>query len=189
MSKSEADMGSNNSLTEKNETLLYTSLFFGIIEITAGILMFINKTLFWGTISYVIGVFFQCLIVLSTLTDMPWNTSIFEKISKMYEKGVFMFIYILIILGVYIVCIVNSLDNIAEDVMPSQWTWYARIIGIILCVIITPILNMQIQSILKPNIDTKSNQQNGVVAAHFLFIFVYIQYIISFYYQTDGFTV
>ena len=107
----------------------------------------------------------------------------------MYEKGIFMFIYILLILGVYIACIANSFDNIAQDEMPSQWTWYARIIGIILCVIITPILNMQIDGVLKSNIDTKDNQQKGFIAAHFLFIFVYIQYIISFYYQTDGFTV
>jgi len=174
---------------KEEDILIYTSLFFGIIEITAGILMFINKTMFWGTISYMFGVFFQCLIVLSTLTNMPLNTSIFEKILRMYEQGVFMFIYILMILGVYIACIANSCNNIAEDVMPSQWTWYARVIGIILCFIITPILNIQINSVLKPNSDTKSNQQNGVIAAHFLFIFVYIQYIISFYYQTDGFTV
>ena len=55
------------------DKLVYTTLFFGIIEITAGIMMFINKTMFWGTISFMIGVFFQCLIVLSTLTNMPIN--------------------------------------------------------------------------------------------------------------------
>ena len=145
--------------------------------------------MFWGTVSYMIGVFFQCLIVLTTLSNMPWNTPMLDKLKKMYEKGVFMFIYILLILGVYIACIAHSRENIAEDVMPSQWTWYARIIGVILCVIITPILNIQIDSILKPNTDTKSNQQKGFIAGHFLFIFVYIQYVISFYYQTDGFTV
>jgi hypothetical protein len=177
------------SVNTNNELLIYTSLFFGIIEITGGILMFINKTMFWGTISYVIGVFFQCLILLSTVSNMAWNTPMLEKLQKMYEKGIFMFIYILLILGVYIACIANSFKNIAEDEMPSQWTWYARIIGIILCVIITPILNMQIDGILKSNIDTKDNQQKGIIAAHFLCIFVYIQYIISFYYQTDGFTV
>jgi hypothetical protein len=178
-----------NNPIRNNETLIYTSLCFGIIEITAGILMFINKTMFWGTISYTIGVFFQCLILLTTLSNMPWNTPILEKIKKMYEKGIFMFIYILLILGVYIACIANSLTNIAEDEMPSQWTWYARVIGIILCVIITPILNIQTNTILKSNIDTKDNQQKGIIAAHFLCIFVYIQYIISFYYQTDGFRV
>ena len=175
MSKQEPLMSVSS---ENNETLLYTSMFFGIIEITAGVLMFINKTMFWGTVAYMIGVFFQCLIVLSTLTNLAWNTPMIEKIQKMYEKGVFMFVYILIILGVYILCILNSLKNIAEDEMPSQWTWYARIIGIILCVIITPILNFQINSILTPNSDSKNNQQNGIVAGHFLFIFVYIQYII-----------
>jgi cadmium resistance protein CadD (predicted permease) len=191
MSKLETEMGSYNTNVSlgKNEALIYTSLIFGIIEITAGILMFINKTMFWGTISYMIGIFFQCLILLSTLTDMAWNTPNVEKIKKMYEKGIFMFVYILLILGVYVACIANSLDNIAEDVMPPQWTWYSRIIGVILCVIITPILNIQIDSILKSNADTKKNQQRGIIAGHFLFIFVYIQYIISFYYQTDGFTV
>ena len=150
--------------------------------------MFINKTLFWGTISFMIGVFFQCLIVLTTLTNIS-NTPISEKIKKMYEKGIFMFIYILLILGVYIYSIAHSNVHIANNEMPSQWTWYARIIGVILCFIITPILNIQINSVLKTNTDTKDNQQKGIIASHFLFIFVYIQYIISFYYQTDGFTV
>ena len=190
MSKSETEMGlSPVNVQSQQDMLLYTNIFFGIIEITSGILMFINKTMFWGTVSYMIGVFFQCLIVLTTLSNMPWNTPMLDKLKKMYEKGVFMFIYILLILGVYIACIAHSRENIAEDVMPSQWTWYARIIGVILCVIITPILNIQIDSILKPNTDTKSNQQKGFIAGHFLFIFVYIQYVISFYYQTDGFTV
>ena len=171
------------------DKLMYTGLFFSIIEITSGILMFINKTLFWGTITFMIGVFFQCLIVLNTLTSMPPNTPILNKVKKMYEKGTFMFVYILLILGVYIACIANSRVNIAEDEMPSQWTWYARIIAVILCAIITPILNIQINNVLTPNADTKDNQQLGIIACHFLFIFVYIQYIISFYYQTDGFTV
>lgn len=171
------------------DKLLYTSIFFGIIEITSGILMFINKTMFWGTISFMLSVFFQCLIVLSTLTNIPLNTPIKEKLKKMYEKGLFMFIYVLLILGVYIACIANSHSNIAENQMPSQWNMYARIIGVILCVIITPILNIQINSVLKTNVDTKNNQQYGIIASHFLLIFVYIQYIISFYYQTDGFTV
>ena len=177
------------SKTIEQDKLVYTSLFFGIIEITAGIMMFINKTMFWGTISFMIGVFFQCLIALSTLTNMSINTSVLEKIKKMYEKGVFMFIYILLILGVYIATIAHSRTNIANNEMPPQWSWYAKIIGVILCLIITPILNIQVNTILKSNSDTKSNQQKGVIAGHFLLIFVYIQFIISFYYQTDGFTV
>ena len=94
--------------------------------------MFINKTMFWGTISYMIGVFFQCLIVLSTMSNLPVDTSFLEKLQKMYEKGIFMFIYILLILGVYIACISHSSNNIANNEMPSQWTLYARIIGVIL---------------------------------------------------------
>jgi hypothetical protein len=188
MNKSDTALPKDTSMNF--DKLMYTSLFFSIIEITSGILMFINKTLFWGTITFMIGVFFQCLIVLNTLTSMPINTPMIEKLKKMYEKGIFMFIYILLILGVYIACIANSRVNIAEDEMPSQWTWYARIIGVILCVIITPILNIQITNVLNSNnVDTKDNQQKGIIASHFLFIFVYIQYIISFYYQTDGFTV
>ena len=136
-----------------------------------------------------IGVFFQCLIVLSTMTNVPATTPLVEKLKKMYEKGIFMFIYILLVLGVYILCIGHSSKNIANDEMPSQWTWYARIIGVILCVIITPILHTQMTSVLESNADTKDNQQKGIIASHFLLIFVYIQYIISFYYQTDGFTV
>jgi uncharacterized membrane protein HdeD (DUF308 family) len=173
----------------ENDKLLYTSLFFGIIEITSGILMFINKTMFWGTISYMIGVFFQCLIVLSTMSNLPVNTSFLEKLQKMYEKGIFMFIYILLILGVYIACISHSSNNIANNEMPSQWTWYARIIGVILSFVVTPILHTQMNSVLGSNTDTKDNQQKGIIVSHFLLIFVYIQYIISFYYQTDGFTV
>jgi hypothetical protein len=173
----------------ENDKLLYTSIFFGIIEITSGILMFINKTMFWGTISYMIGVFFQCLIVLSTMSNLPVNTSFLEKLQKMYEKGIFMFIYILLILGVYIACISHSSNNIANNEMPSQWTLYARIIGVILSFVVTPILHTQMNSVLDSNTDTKDNQQKGIIVSHFLLIFVYIQYIISFYYQTDGFTV
>jgi hypothetical protein len=33
-----------------------------------------------------IGVFFQCLIVLNTLTSMPINTPMIEKLKKMYEN-------------------------------------------------------------------------------------------------------
>lgn len=178
-----------DSKTPEQDKLIYTSLFFGIIEITAGIMMFINKTMFWGTISFMIGVFFQCLIALSTLTNMSITTSMLEKLQKMYEKGVFMFIYILLILGVYIATIAHSRTNIANNEMPSQWSWYATIIGVILCCIITPILNIQLNTILTSKSDTKLNQQKGIIAGHILLIFVYIQFIISFYYQTDGFTV
>ena len=182
-------ISSLDTIKTDNDKLMYTSLFFGIIEITSGILMFINKTMFWGTISYMIGVFFQCLIVLSTMTSVPSTTPFLIKLSKMYEKGIFMFIYILLILGVYIGCIAHSRTHIANDEMPSQWTWYARIIGVILCFIITPILHTQMSSVLESNADTKDNQQKGIIVSHFLLIFVYIQFIISFYYQTDGFTV
>jgi len=182
-------LSSLDTIKIENYKLMYTSLFFGIIEITSGILMFINKTMFWGTISYMIGVFFQCLIVLSTLTNMPGTPTVIDKIIKMYEKGIFMFIYILLILGVYIACIQHSSNHILNDEMPSQWTWYARIIGVILCVIITPIIHMQMNGVLESNTNTIANQQKGIIASHFLLIFVYIQYIISFYYQTDGFTV
>jgi hypothetical protein len=136
-----------------------------------------------------IGVFFQCLIVLSTMSNLPVNTSFLEKLQKMYEKGIFMFIYILLILGVYIACISHSSNNIANNEMPSQWTLYARIIGVILSFVVTPILHTQMNSVLGSNTDTKDNQQKGIIVSHFLLIFVYIQYIISFYYQTDGFTV
>jgi len=153
----------------ENDKLLYTSLFFGIIEITSGILMFINKTMFWGTISYMIGVFFQCLIVLSTMSNLPVNTSFLEKLQKMYEKGIFMFIYILLILGVYIACISHSSNNIANNEMPSQWTLYARIIGVILSFVVTPILHTQMNSVLGSNTDTKDNQQKGIIVSHFRF--------------------
>ena len=59
-----------SKMSPEYSKLLYTSVFFGIIEFTASILMFINKTMFWGTISYMISVFFQCLIVLTTLTNI-----------------------------------------------------------------------------------------------------------------------
>jgi len=177
-----------NSSIPEYDKLLYTSKFFGIIQIVSAILMFINKTMFWGTISFMIGVFFQCLIVLSTLTNMPATISIKEKFKKMYEKGIFMFIYILLILGVYLSCIANSFTNIAENEMPSQWSLYAKIIGVILFLIITPLLNIQMNKILKKNETTKKVKQYVFIASHFLLIFVSIQFVISFYYQTDGFT-
>ena len=148
--------------------------------------MFINKTMFWGTLSYMIGVFFQCLIILTTLTNMS-STSIQEKLKKMYEKGVFMFIYILFILGVYVFCIANSRDNILNEKMPSQWSRYAIIISV-LCFVLMIIMNVNICIVLT-NGNSKCIQQKGIIISHFLLIFVYIQYIISYYYQTDGFTI
>jgi hypothetical protein len=51
-------------------------------------------------------------------------------------------------------------------------------------------MNNQItNAINKTTENTKSNQQKGIIAGHFLFIFVYIQYIISTFYQTEGLTI
>ena len=105
-----------------------------------------------------------------------------------YDKGLFLFIYVLMILGVYIYCIGYSRDNIQNDSMPSLWSWYARIISIILLCFVTPILNKQVNNILE-SVDSKNNQQYGIIICHILLIFVFIQYIISMFYQADGFIV
>jgi len=147
--------------------------------------MFIHKTIFWGTISYMISVFFQCLIILTTLTNM--TTTIQEKLKKMFEKGIFMFIYILFILGVYVFSILHSHANIINDEMSPQWSRYASIISI-LCFVLMIILNVHICTVLS-NANSTCIQQKGIIVSHFLLIFVYIQYVISYYYQTDGFTI
>ena len=184
--------------------LKITSMIFMIIQLTSGVLMFTNNSVYWATICYMIAVIFQCLILLSTFPELADPKQIFEQ---MYIKGVFMFIYILVILGIYVYCISNSIDNIKENTMPSQWSWYSWIIAILVLVFMTPVLNIQITTQLdqlNPNassdtissdgtisklIDVKNNQHNGIIISHFIFIFVYIQYIISTFYQTDGFRV
>jgi len=174
-----------------DEKLEFTNKILLIIQATSIILMFANKAMFWGTISFMIAVFFQCLLILGTINSNEAVT-IMNKVTKMFDKGIFMFIYILIILGIYVSCIAHSKTNIAEDEMPYQWTWYARIISVILGIGVAPILNTHVYSILNPQYkpeNIKINQQNGFIVGHVLLVFVYIQYIISFYYQTDGFTV
>ena len=194
---------------DKSDTLFIkrlkiTNMFFMIIQLTSGVLMFTNNSVYWSTICYMIAVIFQCLILLSRIAISETN-NIFMV---MYEKGVFMFMYILIILGIYVYCIGNSLDNIKENTMPYQWSWYAWIIAILVLLFITPILNIQVSNAIEPsknpsviatgnvvtdtiaqNLDIKNNQHNGIIVCHFIFIFVYIQYIISTFYQTDGFRV
>jgi uncharacterized membrane protein YidH (DUF202 family) len=173
----------------ENDKLKITNTIFMIIELTSGVLMFTGKSLLWGTIAYMFGIFFQCLILLGTFVNTE-NIGPQEIIKLMYENGIFMFIYIFMILGIYVYCIWKSNENIMEDRMPSQWTWYSWIIAIIVLVVITPIMNNQItNAINKTTTDIKNNQQKGIIAGHFLFIFVYIQYIISMFYQADGFTV
>ena len=171
----------------ETERLKITNSFFMIIEITAGLIMFSNKAMFWGTIAYIIDVFFQCLILLGTINTTIKN-SVQEKMQMIYDKGLFLFIYVLMILGVYIYCIGYSRDNIQNDSMPSLWSWYARIISIILFFFFTPILNKQVNNILE-SVDSKNNQQYGIIICHILLIFVFIQYIISMFYQADGFIV
>ena len=173
----------------ENDKLKITNTIFMIIELTSGVLMFTNKSLLWGTISYMFGIFFQCLILLGTIANTE-NATAQEIMKMMYENGIFMFIYIFMILGIYVFCIWNSNENIMEDRMPPQWNWYSWIIAVIVLVVITPIMNTQITSAInKKNEDTKGNQQKGIIAGHFLFIFVYIQYIISMFYQAEGFRV
>jgi uncharacterized membrane protein YidH (DUF202 family) len=173
----------------ENDKLKITNTIFMIIELTSGVLMFTNKSLLWGTIAYMFGIFFQCLILLGTISNME-NATSQEIMTKMYENGIFMFIYIFTILGIYVYCIWNSNQNVMEDKMPYQWNWYSWIIAIIALVILTPIMNNQITSAInKTTENTKSNQQKGIIAGHFLFIFVYIQYIISTFYQTEGLTI
>ena len=172
--------------------LKLTNTIFMIIEVTSGILMFAGKSLLWGTIAFMFSVFFQCLILLATIASTSGKTTR-DIMNIMYEKGAFLFVYILTILGVYVYCIWTSNENIKDEAMPSQWTWYSWIIAIIMLVFITPILNKQITNAIDTLDDLpdvlKSNQQNGYIAGHILFIFVYIQYIISIFYQTDGFRV
>lgn len=173
----------------EKDKLKITNTIFMIIELTSGVLMFAGKSLFWGTIAYMFGIFFQCLILLGTIVSTE-NATTQELMKMLYEKGAFMFLYIFLILGIYAYCIWVSNENVMADTMPPQWSWYSWIIAIIVLVILTPIMNNQIlNAIDKTNPDTKSNQQNGIIAAHFLFIFVYIQYIISMFYQTEGFRV
>ena len=91
------------------------------------------------------------------------------------------------ILSVYVFCIANSRDNILNEKMPSQWSRYAIIISV-LCFVLMIIMNVNICIVLT-NGNSKCIQQKGIIISHFLLIFVYIQYIISYYYQTDGFTI
>ena len=190
---------------ENLKRLKITNMIFMIIQLTSGVLMFTNNSVYWATICYMIAVIFQCLILLSTFPPISEPKQIFMQ---MYERGVFMFIYILVILSIYTYCISKSIDNIQQNTMPYQWSWYAWIIAILILLFITPILNIQVTNAIDPinpssivsssktataviaqGLDVKNNQHNGIIISHFIFIFVYIQYIISTFYQTDGFRV
>ena len=153
------------------------------VEGTSSLLMFVNKSMFWATIIYMIIVFLQGIMLLNKIKIDP-NSDKFQYIITMYNNGVFLFLYILTILGIYVYCIQNSYQYIQNNEISDSWSYYAKIIGVIM-IFITLIINNMVNS---PN-QIEPYHSYGICIAHILLLFVYFQFIISKYYQTDGFTI
>jgi hypothetical protein len=111
-------------------------------------------------------------------------------INKMYQNGVFLLLYILTILGIYSYSIQHVYSYILNNEITDSWGFYAKIIGCIM-IIITFFINNITTTIFKSTTSDytiEPSQSYGICITHILALFVYFQFIISMYYQTDGFT-
>jgi hypothetical protein len=176
-------------MSTTNDTILFINKFFTSSEITSCILMFWSKTQFWSTISYIITLLLQCFIILTvtnmSITDVTDINSYYKYIIDLYHNGLFLFIYLLIILIIYSYSIYHSNERIKENEMSKGWTYRSWIIGWIM-LIITYYLSNHIPNLIKKEVKLHESSYITILC-HILLIFVYIQYIISYYYQTDGF--
>jgi hypothetical protein len=165
-----------------SDSILFINKFLTSSEITSSILMGWTKTQLWSTISYCITLLLQCFVILS-LTNISSDSSYTKYITDLYNNGMFMFVYLLIILIIYSYAIYHSNERIKENEMPKGWTYRSWITSVLMMMITFKLFNHI------PNIVNKQQQDNSmlIILCHVLFIFVYIQYIISYYYQTDGF--
>ena len=170
------------------------NMLFTVIEGTASVLMFVNKSMFWATIIYIVVVFVQGILILATI-NVPSDKNDFRYFMNMLNSnGISLLLYVLIVLSVYAYCINHSYSYIINDEITDSWSFYAKIIGFIMvCItaIIYNITNTVFKTPQSPDYKTQIEAPHayGIAITHVLTLFVYFQFIISMYYQTDGFTI
>jgi len=168
------------------------NMLFVVIEGTSSFLMFANKSMFWATLVYIVIVFIQSILILATITTPSDKNDIGYFLNMLYSNGIMLLMYVLIVLSVYAYCINHSYSYILNDEISDSWSFYAKIIGCIM-IVITFIIYTITSMIFKQKPDYKLQIETphayGIAIAHLLTLFVYFQFIISMYYQTDGFTI
>jgi cytochrome c biogenesis factor len=176
--------------SENTQELLNT--LFVVIEGTSSFLMFANKSMFWATMVYIVIVFIQGILILATINNPSDKNDIGYFLSMLYSNGITLLMYVLVVLSVYAYCINHSYSYILNDEISDSWSFYAKIIGCIMIIITLIIYNIT-SAVFKQSPDYKLRIETphayGMAIAHVLTLFVYFQFIISMYYQTDGFTI
>jgi hypothetical protein len=170
------------------------NMLFTVIEGTSSVLMFANKSMFWATIVYIIIVFVQGILILATINNPSDKNDFGYFLNMLYSNGITLLLYLIIILGVYAYCINHSYSYILNNEIADSWSYYAKIIGGIMIVLTIIIYNITTAIFKLPQSEDYKKQIEtphayGMAIAHILTLFVYFQFIISMYYQTDGFTV
>ena len=170
------------------------NMLFTVIEGTSSCLMFANKSMFWATIVYIVIVFIQGILILATINNPSDKNDIIYFLDMVFSNGIILIIYIVVVLSVYAYCINHSYSYILNDEISDSWSFYAKIIGcimIVLTVIIYNITNIVFK--IPQSADYKTQIETphayGMGIAHLLTLFVYFQFIISMYYQTEGFII
>jgi hypothetical protein len=157
-----------------------------MIEVSAVItLLASHNAILWGVCIYTLGILMNCLLVLYNISFGPEKTTM-QYLSDMKDKHLFLFLYIFSILGIYIYCISYNYDVIQENKMSDSWYYYSYFVTAMMTA------NIEIVRRLVTSVEEKTNSDIyylGWMTSTFLFLFVYFQYIISMYYQTDGFTI
>jgi hypothetical protein len=157
-----------------------------MIEVSAVItLVASHKAILWGVSIYTLGILMNCLLVLYTISSGPEKTTM-EYIIDMKDKHLFLFLYIFGILGIYIYCIAYNYDVIQGNNMSDSWYYYSYFVTAMM------LFNIEIVRKLVTAVVDETDSDIyylGWMTSTFLFLFVYFQYIIAMYYQTDGFTI
>ena len=175
--------------SENNEEV---NMLFTVIELTSSFLMFANKSMFWATMIYIIIIFIQGILILATINNPSDKNDFWYFLNMLYSNGITLLLYILVVLSVYAYCINHSYSYILNDEISDSWSFYAKIIGcimVILSFIIYKITNSIFTQPPDYKLQIETTHSYGIAIAHLLTLFVYFQFIISMYYQTDGFTI
>ena len=157
-----------------------------MIEVSAVItLVASHNAILWGDSIYTLGILMNCLLVLYTIASGPEKTTM-QYIMDMKDKHLFLFLYIFGILGIYIYCIAYNYDVIQGNNMSDSWYYYSYFVTAMMMVNIEIV--RRLVTAVVDNTDSDIYYL-GWMTSTFLFLFVYFQYIIAMYYQTDGFTI
>jgi hypothetical protein len=135
-----------------------------IIEGTSGLLMCVTKSMFWATIIYIVVLFVQGILILATI-NVPSDKNDFRYFMNMLNSnGITLLLYVLIVLSVYAYCINNSYSYILNDEITDSWSFYAKIIGVIMvCItgIIYKITKYFLEMLMIICVNLKKNNQKN----------------------------